>query len=107
MLAINPRGLLVARDELSGWVASFDQYKPGGRGNDRQFWLSALFGYPIRVDRKTNRSLEPIRILEPFISVLGGIQSEMLTALREQSGRSDGLIERILLAFPDPRPRPM
>jgi hypothetical protein len=32
LLAINPRGLLVARDELSAWVGSFDQYRSGGRG---------------------------------------------------------------------------
>src|SRR5258708_24815883 len=28
-LSAAPRGLLVARDEWSGWLASFDQYKGG------------------------------------------------------------------------------
>ncbi len=32
-LADNPRGLLLARDELSGWLRSFDQYK-SGKGGD-------------------------------------------------------------------------
>src|SRR5262249_30641425 len=88
------------------WVGSFDQYRSGGRGADRQFWLSALFGKPIRVDRKGNPELEPIRVPHPFLSVIGGIPPEMLVELRERGGRPDGFIERLLIAIPDPRPRP-
>jgi hypothetical protein len=65
-----------------------------------------LFGKPIRVDRKGNADLEPIRVPYPFLSVIGGIPPEMLTELRERSGRHDGFIERLLIAIPDPRPRP-
>jgi hypothetical protein len=40
--AENPRGVVVIRDELSGWARGMeDQYKQGGRGADRQYWLSA------------------------------------------------------------------
>ena len=38
-LADNPRGVLIARDELAGWLDSFNQYK-GGRGADTAAWLS-------------------------------------------------------------------
>ena len=38
VLASNPRGVLLYRDELVGWTRSFDQYK--GHGEDSQFWLS-------------------------------------------------------------------
>jgi hypothetical protein len=103
-LANNPRGLLVSRDEGSAWVASLNQYK-NGRGSDRQFWLSALFGKPVRVDRKGNPDLEPIRIPHPFLSVLGNLPPSMLSELQEQKGRVDGFVERILFACPDPRPR--
>jgi hypothetical protein len=39
ILEDNPRGLLVYKDELTGWVRGMDQYK-GGKGSDRQHWLS-------------------------------------------------------------------
>ena len=105
-LAQNPRGLLVSRDEGSAWVASLDQYKKGGKGSDRQFWLAALFGKAIRVDRKSHAEMEPIRVPNPFLAVVGNLPSEMLSALSEGRGRSDGFIERILFAYPDPKPRP-
>lgn len=37
-LASAPRGLLVARDELAGWLGSFNQYK-AGQGGDVAQWL--------------------------------------------------------------------
>ena len=103
-LALNPRGLLVSRDEGSAWVAGNGAYK-AGKGADRQFWLSALFGKPVRVDRKGNPDLEPLRIPAPFLSVIGNLPPSMLSALREGQGRVDGFEERILFAFPDPYPR--
>jgi hypothetical protein len=104
-LALNPRGLLVSRDEGSAWVASLGQYKSGGRGADRQFWLSALYGKPIRVDRKGNPDLVPVRIPHPFLSLIGNMPPEMLSELRERGGRSDGFVERILFALPESVPR--
>ena len=35
----SPRGLLLARDELSGWINGFGQYK-GGKGGDASHWLT-------------------------------------------------------------------
>jgi hypothetical protein len=104
-LALNPRGLLSVRDEGSAWVASLNQYR-NGKGSDRQFWLSALFGKTVRVDRKGNPDLEPIRVPHPFLALAGNLPPDMLSELSDPRGRSDGLIERILFAFPDPRPRP-
>ena len=105
-LAANPRGLLVSRDEGSAWGAGLNQYKSGGKGADRQFWLSALFFKPIRSDRNGHEDLIPIRVPHPFIGVVGNLTPEMLGVLREEQGRSDGFVERILFAFPDRRPRP-
>jgi hypothetical protein len=39
----NPRGLGISKDEGVALVRGFNQYKQG-KGNDRQFFLSALIG---------------------------------------------------------------
>jgi putative DNA primase/helicase len=95
-----PRGVLAVRDELAGWVRAMDQYKQGGKGADRQFYLSAWSSSYVAVDRK-NRS-EPLILTRPFISVFGSIQPSVLGDLA--SGREDGLLDRFLFAYPDPVP---
>ena len=104
LLAANERGLLYARDEGSAWVASIGEFK-NGKGSDRQFWMQALFGKRVRVDRKGQAEAGPIVIPHPFLCVIGNIPPEMLNALREPQGRADGFVERILFAYPDPSPR--
>ena len=43
ILRVNPRGLLLARDELAGWIGSFDRYSGKGKsGADAANWLSML-----------------------------------------------------------------
>jgi hypothetical protein len=104
-LSHNLRGLMLYHDEGSGWVASMNQYK-GGKGSDRQFYLSALYGKASRVDRKGNADHEPLRIPHPFLSVTGNIPPEMLSDLNDTQGRADGFVERILFAVPDPKTKP-
>jgi hypothetical protein len=103
-LARNPRGLLIARDELTAWMAAMNQYRQG-KGSDRQFYLSALHGTTVRVDRKGDHD-RPIRVPQPCLSIVGNIPPSMLGELREQKGRADGFIERMLYAFPDAVKRP-
>ncbi len=98
VLEQNPRGVLMAQDEGAAWVGGMNQYK-GGKGNDRQFWLSAWSGKAHLVDRKAKDGV-PISIPRPFVSVLGGIQPDMLTELADPRGRSDGFLHRILFCFP-------
>ncbi|MDQ3692411.1 MAG: DUF3987 domain-containing protein [Chloroflexota bacterium] len=73
MLGTGP-GLLMARDEVSGFVGSFNQYR-GGKGADREAWLSAWAGGSVKVDRKGG---PPIIVENPVIGVVGGIQPDML-----------------------------
>lgn len=99
ILEDNPRGLLLHKDELAGWVRSMDQYK-GGKGSDRQHWLSFWSCDEVVVDRKS-RMGEPLIVAKPFVSLFGGIQPAMLGELG--AGAEDGLMDRFLFAYPKPR----
>jgi hypothetical protein len=111
MLDKNPRGVLVFREELTAWVASMNQYR-GGKGADRQFWLSRWSGEPVKIDRKGNSKPRTARrdsteseegvstfIPAPYVSVLGGLQPDVLADLMTAGG-DDGFRDRMLLAVP-------
>jgi hypothetical protein len=104
ILSKNSRGVVMIRDELAAWVTSANQYK-GGRGSDRQFWLSNWAGVPATIDRAKHQA-GPIIIPHPFVSVVGGVQPDLLATLRDEKGRADGFLDRILFGFPDGRPAP-
>jgi hypothetical protein len=99
LLNENPRGLLLCRDELSGWVRSLNQYK-AGKGADKEFYLSAYSGQLICVDRQGK---DPIYVESPRLSVIGGIPPDVVPEL-DDHGREDGFLPRILYACPDPVP---
>lgn len=98
VLEDNRRGVAVVRDELTAWVRSMDQYKAGGKGTDRQFWLSGWSNNYIAVDRKHRD--EPLILQRPFVGVFGAIQPAVLPELGEH--RDDGLLDRFLFAYPEP-----
>ena len=100
VLENNPRGVLIVRDELAAWKRSMDQYRAGGKGSDRQFWLSAWSNSYVSVDRK-GRS-EPMVLPMPFVGVFGSIQPAVLSDLG--GDREDGLLDRFLFAYPTPTP---
>ena len=99
----NPRGVLVARDELSAFVRSLDQYK-NHKGTDRQFYLSAWSNSPVTVDRKNLE--EPLFLLKPFVGVVGSIQPGVLSELtaNRHGLEGDGFLDRFLFAYPEPMP---
>jgi len=89
----NSSSVLCYMDELAGWIKGMNQYKSSG-GNEMEMWLklwSAIFQI---INRKGK---EPIFGNNPFVNVLGGIQPEVLDIF---SGRDNGLIDRILFAYP-------
>ena len=100
ILQDNPRGLVMLRDELTAWVSGLNQYK-GGKGSDRQFFLSAWSGSPVVVDRKRNEGI-PLHIPRPFLSVVGALTPAMLTELSETKNRDDGFLDRLLFVSPEP-----
>ena len=101
LVAASPRGFLLARDELAGWLGAMDRYS--GSGSDRAFYLEAFGGRAFVVDRV--KDPEAVRL--PFLSVAvtGGGQPDRVSSLLFR-GDDDGLAARFLYAWPEPgRPR--
>lgn len=91
----NERGLGVYVDEISGWFKNFERYH---KGNEQEFWLSVFSGKSIISDRKTSKS---INISQPFVSVIGSIQPELLYEIGKNSRNYNGFTDRLLFCFPD------
>jgi len=103
LLLSNPRGVLLARDELAGWIGSFDRYAGGKSGADAAQWLSMHNGESIMVDRKTGNT-RTIYVPQASVSVMGGIQPPILHRALGIEHRESGLAARLLLTCP-PRKR--
>lgn len=104
LLAENPNGLLVFRDELHGFLRTIDNEQ---RPNDRAFYLEGFNGTgSYRYDRIKRGTID---IQNHVISLLGTIQPGRLAsyihqAIRQGSG-DDGLAQRFQLAvYPDEAP---
>ncbi len=67
-----PRGLIVLRDELSGWLGSFNRYNRGKA--DAAHWLSMYGARELLVDRKTGRRRR-IFVARASVSILGPIST--------------------------------
>jgi len=101
LLIENPRGILVHRDELSGWLRSLDKQ---GREGDRSLYLESWNGAgSYEVDRIGRGSLYVPALC---VSILGGIQPGPLSSYVREATRgaegNDGLMQRFqLLVWPD------
>jgi hypothetical protein len=101
LLAENTNGLLMFRDELTGWLRTLDQPK---NANERAFYLEAWNGgQPYTYDRIGRGTT---RIPNTTMSVVGGIQPgplvDYLAAANANGVGADGLIQRFQLAiWPD------
>lgn len=101
----NPRGVLLARDELAGWLGSFDRYtKAGKAGADSAHWLSMHNGEVMAVDRKTG--IAPmIHVPSASVSITGGIQPGILSRALGQEHHESGMAARALYAMPPRKPK--
>jgi hypothetical protein len=103
ILRENPRGVLLAKDELAGWVLSSNQYK-AGKGNDRQFFLSVWAGADAVNDRSGTHLKGPKIVRKPLLGIVGGLVPSTLPILRGDSRRgeppNDGFFDRILPVYP-------
>jgi hypothetical protein len=97
ILAQSPRGILHVRDELSGWLGSFDRY--GGNGADRAFYLECWNGGAYVCDRVRYHDA-PVRIEHASLAIIGGMVPDRLREVLAAS--DDGLVERLIYVWPDP-----
>jgi hypothetical protein len=102
LLVDNPRGLLVFRDELIGFLDCLEREYDSG---SRAFYMEGWTGYStaeVKIDRLERGSLS----CNPCISILGGITPSKLSLYFQKSLSkigNDGFIQRFqLLVFPDP-----
>ncbi len=101
ILLQNPEGILVHRDELTGWLTSLDRY---GREGDRSFYLESWNGTgSFTVDRIGRGSLH---IPALCLSILGGIQPGPISSYVYQAtaggAGDDGLLQRFqMTVWPD------
>jgi hypothetical protein len=97
----NPRGVLVKKDELSHWFASFDQYT-NAKGADVSQWLSLHTGAFFGLDRRSDH--RRYRLHQPRVAVTGGIQPQVLKRVLTEDFFERGLPARFLFAHPPFQP---
>ncbi len=100
LLNENPNGLLLARDELSGWLKTLQK---SGREGDREFYLEAWNGYgSFTVDRIGRGTLHVPALC---LAILGGLQPSKIDSYVNQAsslGGDDGLLQRFqILVYPE------
>jgi hypothetical protein len=100
LLAENPRGLLLYRDELVGLLSGWDRE---GREGDRAFFLEAWNGYgSLTTDRISRGTVHTENLC---LSIFGNIQPAKLAHYLDRTIRgmdNDGLLQRFqLLIYPD------
>ena len=101
LLCANPRGLLVLRDELAGWLAGFNR---AGREGEREFFLEAWRGVGSFTYDRIGRGTLHIPALT--LSILGTIQpgklKQHIAAAVSEGRGDDGLLQRMqMTVWPD------
>ena len=101
MMSENPAGILVIRDELTGWWSTLER---AGREGERAFCLQAWNGDTGHIIDRIGRGT--VNVAACCLSMLGGIQPgrlrSYLSDALEDGPSNDGLIQRFqLLVWPD------
>ena len=98
--AENPRGLLVLRDELTGWLRLLDR---AGRESERALFLEGWTGKNPYRSETIGRGSDFIKAA--CLAVWGGIQPSPFRAFLqepEHAGKADGMLQRFsLIAWPE------
>lgn len=98
LLRDQPRGLILARDEGSGWFQGFDRYSQA-KGGDVAHWLEMFSASSMTVDRKTGKN-KLIFVPRASVSIAGGVQPGVLRRVLGRQNFTNGLAARFLFACP-------
>ncbi len=98
VVAGNPRGVILWRDELAAWLANLGRYASGG--SDRAHWLEAWAAAGVTINRRSRSG--PLHLEKFPVSVVGSIQPERLS--EAFAGSDDGMAARFLFAWPSVPP---
>ena len=93
-MADNPNGLLQYSDEILSFIGDFGRYNKSG---EESKYLSIWSGRPITINRKSE---EPFMVDKPFLSVIGGIQPNLLSELFTKKRSVSGFAQRLLFVYP-------
>lgn len=94
VLSENKHGVGANFDEASSWFKNFNRYN---KGSDIGTWLKLWSQGDVVKDRVGSAS---IRVNQPFVSLIGGIQPKILKDVKEQQMEDNGMLDRILFAWP-------
>lgn len=100
ILEENPRGVLLARDELGAWIGSFDRYVNGAA--DLQFWVEVWEGTQASRDRAGDGNTT---VDTPAVPVTGTIQPGTLKEKLDEIHFDTGFAARLILCQPPPAPK--
>jgi hypothetical protein len=95
VMAFQPKGLLVKRDELAGVLGNLTRYANGG--SDGPFYLESYNGGNFTSERKSSGS---IYVSKLSLTLTGTIQPERLAALLLKA-EDDGMLARFIPIFPE------
>jgi hypothetical protein len=100
ILEENPRGVLLARDELGAWIGSFDRYVNGAA--DLQFWVEVWQGVQASRDRagEDNTTVDT-----PAVPITGTIQPGTLKEKLDELHFDTGFAARLILCQPPTAPK--
>lgn len=100
---VNPRGLILSKDEMKAWFGSFARYRSGGSGtSDDAFWLSCFNAGGVIVNRKTAKQ-KVTMVDRVAVSMCGSIPHATMRACAPDASFDSGLIPRFLFAMPPKR----
>ncbi|MDF3351594.1 DUF3987 domain-containing protein [Sulfitobacter sp. KE34] len=88
-------GICILQDELSGFFGAMEKYSGAGAAHDRSVYMRGYNGGPFVINRKKNEEEGGVYIPNLSISILGGIQPDVIRRITEKAS-DDGLIQRFL-----------